>query len=274
MKNLGLAHFIFYLTVLSIYVYAMIFDTDLFQSGKYKKVGFPFDDSFNGRAKFLTYNNVGLQIIFFGLSTSSALFGVMNNDMGIKMRGITNFLYTSLAFPIGMLCSIVFWSLYLIDRKLVFPVILDSIMPVWLNHALHTLPIVSLLIEAYVTKHRYTTFMKGALFNAVFLCLYISWTLYIAYHTDNWVYPILKMLAPIYRAMFIATNCLLSVFMYRLGEFLNSIFWSVRIKTAWRTFWKSTVIRIIYDFQLNISEIQILSNISKLKTMNYKHFYV
>lgn len=231
-KNLGLAHFLFYFSVTFIYVYAFVFDTELFRGGKYKKVGFPFDDSFNGRAKFLTYNNLFLQIIFFGLSTSCSLFGVIRSDMGPKMRRVTNFIFTSFAFPIGMLVSIAFWSLYAIDRKLIFPVILDSIMPQWLNHALHTLPLISLLIEIYVTKHKYSTFTKGAFYNAAFMAFYISWTLYIAYHTDNWVYPVLKMLSPLHRGMFIACNCLFSVFLYKIGEFLNSYFWSVRVKSA------------------------------------------
>ncbi len=57
-NSLRLGHFVFYLAVTGLYVYGFAYDTDLFRSGKYKKVGFPIDDSFNGRAKFLTYNNM------------------------------------------------------------------------------------------------------------------------------------------------------------------------------------------------------------------------
>ncbi len=57
-KKLGLVHLIFYSTVTSLYIGALIFDTELFRTGKYKKVGFPFDNSYGGRAKFLTYINV------------------------------------------------------------------------------------------------------------------------------------------------------------------------------------------------------------------------
>lgn len=58
LNPLGIGHFLFYFTVLSTYAYAIVFDTELFWGGKYAKVGFPFDDSFGGRAKFLTYNNL------------------------------------------------------------------------------------------------------------------------------------------------------------------------------------------------------------------------
>ena len=126
--------------------------------------------------------------------------------------------------------SIAFWSLYAIDRKLVFPLILDEIMPVWLNHALHTLPFVSLTIELFVTKHSYTTFFKGAIYNFAFMIAYICWTLYIAYESDKWVYGVLRQLSPLYRGLFIAVNAFFSIFLYKLGELFNSWFWSQPLK--------------------------------------------
>ncbi len=122
-NNLGLSHLIFYSTVTGLYMYGFIYDTDLFRSGKYKKVGFPFDDSFNGRAKFLTYNNLVikwfyilaskiiksrikffkfLQTVFFGLSAFGALLSMIKSSSHLKIRRISNFIYTSLAFPIGL----------------------------------------------------------------------------------------------------------------------------------------------------------------------------
>jgi hypothetical protein len=38
--------------------YAFINDTMLFDTGKYNVMGFPFDNSFGRRAKFLTYLNM------------------------------------------------------------------------------------------------------------------------------------------------------------------------------------------------------------------------
>ena len=56
LKEIG--HLLFLASVTGLYVYALIYDTALFRGGKYTKAGFPFDNSFGGRAKFLTYNNV------------------------------------------------------------------------------------------------------------------------------------------------------------------------------------------------------------------------
>ena len=44
----------------------------------------------------------------------------------------------SAAFPIGMFVGIIFWTLYHIDRKLIFPVELDEFFPAILNHCMHT----------------------------------------------------------------------------------------------------------------------------------------
>ena len=137
MNKLGVFHFLFYALVTSIYVYAFcIYDARLFKENKYAPMGFPFDASYGGRAKFLTYNNVALQIIFFSLSTMNAfasLFSSESLQSNNGLRRYTNFIYTSFAFPLGSIVTILFWSIYLVDRSLVFPVALDAIVPVSLD---------------------------------------------------------------------------------------------------------------------------------------------
>ena len=51
---------------------------------------------------------------------------------------LEDFLFASLAFPIGMFVGLAFWGLYAVDRELVYPTALDKIVPHWVNHALHT----------------------------------------------------------------------------------------------------------------------------------------
>jgi hypothetical protein len=178
MNRLGIFHLFFYSAVSIVYVYSFcIYDANLFRENKYAKLGFPFDSSFGGRAKFLTYVNVCIQIAFFSLSALDAfksLFSAINQSNTITgVRSLTNFLYTSVAFPIGVLVSISFWSLYFIDRSLVFPTVLDSIVPSWLNHVLHTLPVASLLVESYISQHKY---IPGRIvWTCAFILSYIFW---------------------------------------------------------------------------------------------------
>lgn len=181
MNQLGFIHFLFYLLVTSAYVYSFcVYDAQLFRDGKYDVMGFPFDSSYGGRAKFLTYNNVALQIIFFSLSTLNAFISlIVSTKVDSTLRKLTNFIYVSFAFPFGSLVSIIFWLLYYIDRSLVYPSSLDNIMPSWLNHVLHTLPIIGMLTEAYMTKHTYPSFIKGVSLTAILIVSYISWYIYI-----------------------------------------------------------------------------------------------
>ena len=64
-NNLGVFHVLIQSTLFGLFAYCFYFDTVLFRGKKYAKVGFPFDDSYGGRAKFLTYINlVNIQILF------------------------------------------------------------------------------------------------------------------------------------------------------------------------------------------------------------------
>ena len=113
MSNFGFVHLIFYSSVFSAYVYAFIFDTDLFNSGKYEKIGFPFDDSYGRRAKFLTYINMTMQTVYvamgillaFGDLVCSKLFSsCIKTKKGEKksfLKGLFTFFHASLIFPVG-----------------------------------------------------------------------------------------------------------------------------------------------------------------------------
>ena len=50
---------------------------------------------------------------------------------------------------------IAFWGVYIIDRELVYPKIMDTVMSQFQNHLVHTLPGVGVLIEMYLFDHKY-----------------------------------------------------------------------------------------------------------------------
>jgi hypothetical protein len=206
MSKFGFVHLVFYASVFGAYVYAFAFDTDLFNSGKYEKVGFPFDNSYGRRAKFLTYINMTMQTVYalmgillsFGDVVCSKLFSscIKKNQKSGGNENIWkemfSFYHSSIIFPIGAvgsclklflifkarnkikmyflkLVSFSFWLIYFVDRNLIYPVILDSIVPHWQNHVMHTLPLASLLLESFLTKHRYPSFIKGFFSFKIFL---------------------------------------------------------------------------------------------------------
>ena len=117
MPSFGIVHLVFYSLVLSAYSYAFIFDTNLFNSGKYEKVGFPFDKSYGRRAKFLTYINMTMQLFYatmglflaFGDLICSRYFTSCTNNVAKKnhtpkrstLKSFFTFMHASIIFPIG-----------------------------------------------------------------------------------------------------------------------------------------------------------------------------
>ncbi|GCB68815.1 hypothetical protein scyTo_0015256 [Scyliorhinus torazame] len=53
-----------------------------------------------------------------------------------KLISLRDWLMAVLAFPVGVMVVIMFWALYLYDRELVYPKILDSFIPPWINHGM------------------------------------------------------------------------------------------------------------------------------------------
>ena len=116
MTNFGFVDLLFYSTVLVLYIYAYINDTNLFNENKYAKVGFPFDDSYGRRIKFLTFINMTMQSIYFGMGAAlsfgnvvcSKLFNCCSDKTNKKgqsnscaFKDFFSFMHASIIFPIG-----------------------------------------------------------------------------------------------------------------------------------------------------------------------------
>ena len=55
------------------------------------------------------------------------------------LRRLEDGLYASLAFPIGVFVGVVFWTLFAIDREVVYPTVVDAYIPAHMNHLMHTM---------------------------------------------------------------------------------------------------------------------------------------
>ena len=98
-----------------------------------------------------------VQAIYFTLALLNDIFGsyeVMQKKKQPFIRKIKDYLFSSLALPVALNVGITFWSLFWINRELVFPKALDEFFPSWLNHIMHTNIIVFILLELF-TSFRY-----------------------------------------------------------------------------------------------------------------------
>uniref|UniRef100_A0AAX7UL26 Androgen-induced 1 (H. sapiens) n=1 Tax=Astatotilapia calliptera TaxID=8154 RepID=A0AAX7UL26_ASTCA len=229
----------------------------------YKALDMPAHQTYGGSWKFLTFIDLVIQAVFFGLcvliDVSSLLTkGGDSREQERQLRkliGLRDWMMAVLAFPVGAFVVFTFWSLYLYDRELVYPKLLDNFIPQWLNHGMfkrnlsmnarkmftvlklslpssvplsfaqHTTVLPFIIIEMRTTHHRYPSRLWGLAAVCCFGVGYILWTCWVHQVTGVWVYPVLERIAPVARvAFFSAMMAVIGVF-YVLGEILNSYIW-------------------------------------------------
>ncbi|XP_065142496.1 androgen dependent TFPI regulating protein 1 isoform X2 [Paramisgurnus dabryanus] len=188
--------------------------------------------SYGGRWKYLTFINLVMQTIFFGLA---AAVDVIHMVLPVKqtrsgapriLAEARDFYFTALSFPICTFVFASFWTLYIYNREMVYPKFLDDIIPVWLNHALHTVIMPLLLVQMFLQNNKYPSRLKGIVFLALFVVLYLLWVLWVHHVSDIWVYPIMAHLGPGGLCLFLGGASLTVVPLYLLGEKLNHMIWS------------------------------------------------
>ncbi|XP_068217198.1 androgen-induced gene 1 protein-like isoform X2 [Palaemon carinicauda] len=211
--------------VLFLYLCGLYYDVKPPKGSKFEEVFL----GFGGRFKFLTFINMLLQCGFFGLCVANDLFGseakVRNEQSALQKY--RDWLFTTLVFPMGLFVSLIFWSLYAIDRELIFPAELDLWFPAWLNHVMHTLPAIGVLIEVFMVCHVYETGVKRFKPIVAAYFMYLTWICYIAYFGGIWVYPVFEVFDMTGRTIFFAALLFPNLFFVLLGQKIHTTVWGL-----------------------------------------------
>ncbi|XP_071111046.1 androgen-induced gene 1 protein-like isoform X2 [Haliotis cracherodii] len=189
-----------------------------------------FTDGVGGKLMFLTFWDALLQTFYYGLCAVTAIVGSTGGPSRdprkrSALQKFRDFLHNTLAFPVGTFVVVTFWAIYAVDRELVFPKALDQFIPPWLNHVMHTFILPILLLDKYLNYHHLPKRRNGILGLLLFGVIYLIWILWIAYHANVWVYPILKVLETHQRVIFLSFLLMLFVSLYLLGEGLTRFLW-------------------------------------------------
>lgn len=136
--------------------------------------------------------------------------------------GIRDYMLASLALPLALKTSLLYWSLRLVDRELVFPESFDAFYPVWLDIMLHANISIFILVEViFISNIKYPA-RKIALSGLMtFLLGYLIWLHIIKFNTGMWVYGILDSLNLSLRILFFLGSGLITVGLYFVGEAIN-----------------------------------------------------
>ena len=101
------------------------------------------------------------------------------------MGQVLNF---SVSFPAMMIVCVYFWTVYFIDRELIYPVRMESIYPQWVSCIEHGLVFpIGLLNILHQPFRMSKTLACGLIWMATFS--YYAWLRHIFNVTGKWVYP-------------------------------------------------------------------------------------
>ncbi|XP_043683490.1 androgen-induced gene 1 protein-like isoform X2 [Vespula pensylvanica] len=180
-----------------------------------------------GILKFLTMWNVILQAVFFFICIVNDWYGT--NAVSPKkppfVRKLKDYVYATLSFPMAMFVGITFWSIMCVDRELVLPKALDPYFPWWLNHLMHTMIMVSAVIEMLLAPRKYPKRSRGLAGLLAFTLTYLIWMHVIYFMSGIWVYPVMEVLTPPLRIVFFVVLLAFVLILYFAGEMLNNLVW-------------------------------------------------
>ncbi|XP_058265458.1 androgen dependent TFPI regulating protein 1 isoform X1 [Hemibagrus wyckioides] len=215
--------FFVHLVMFAWYLFTLNANCSIASSGRH-----PGARSYGGRWKYLTFINLVMQTVFFGLCVVTDLIHaaeLRKRSVFSFLDSVQDFFFTVLAFPVGTFVFTSFWSIYTYDRELVFPKALDDIIPTWLNHALHTVILPLLLVQMCLQRHKHPSRCRGILSLALFVSLYLAWVLWVRHASGIWVYPIMAHLSPAGLVVFLSVASLSMAPLYLLGEKLTRVIW-------------------------------------------------
>ncbi|CRL01466.1 CLUMA_CG014278, isoform B [Clunio marinus] len=189
---------------------------------------------YGGRSRFLTYWCLILQSGYFIIALLNDFVG--SNEVAPKktpfIRRVKDYIFAALAFPVAFNVGVTFWSLYAVDRELVFPKALDAFFPNWLNHIMHTNIMIFIIMELFTSFRNYPSRKAGFTGLGIFMASYLIWIHVIKHKANIWVYPVLEVLNLPQRIVFFILCLAFSVGLYLLGEFSNQQVWVKEIKHA------------------------------------------
>ncbi|XP_015113850.1 androgen-dependent TFPI-regulating protein isoform X2 [Diachasma alloeum] len=225
---------LFHLTAFTAYgftLYEAFFDLHIpMLAHKFKK----FDP---GQFKYLTIWGVIAQSLFFFLCILNDLYGSskIQPKKAPIFRRIKDYFHAAFSFPLAMFVGITFWALMFVDRELVLPKALDPYFPWWLNHLMHTMIMVSTVIEMLVAPRQYPKRLHGLGGLGLLMLTYLTWLHFIYYKSGIWVYPVLEVLSIPLRIVFHIVLFVFCCSLYFVGEFFDHLLWGTIKRTSSKT---------------------------------------
>lgn len=178
---------------------------------------------------YLTQIFMLMQVAYFGLAVANDVFGSDQRrpSKQHRLQRIRDWCFTSLVFPVGQFVSFMFWTLYLINRELILPLTMDEWFPGWLNHIMHTLPMVAGLAEQVLVYHTHQRGHSRLLPLVSLYAVYLAWFMYVRIAGGFWIYPLFNLLSSGEIGVFLGLMSVPALFAFVAGERIHVAVWGL-----------------------------------------------
>ncbi|KPP65190.1 androgen-dependent TFPI-regulating protein-like, partial [Scleropages formosus] len=180
---------------------------------------------YGGPWKYLTFLNLVLQMVFFGLAVLNDLLEMGGKSTARLLLLSRDLLFSVFAFPVGVFVVLIFWVIFIYDRQLIFPASLDDFFPSWMNHGMHTLVLPILLGELLLQPHTFPKTWMGLAALGIVGSAYLLWVIWVYLSVGIWVYPMLGLFSTPGLLGFFLLNMFLVILLYHVGKVLDRHLW-------------------------------------------------
>lgn len=137
------------------------------------------------------------------------------------IRKIKDFLFP-IAYNVAMYVSIVFWSLYAINKDWIVVEEVEKLYPSVINHFLHTTVSIFMLIEILLPYKTYPPYLIGHYSLLTFVIIYTIWFLIVFVKAGVGVYPFFNYINWPARIGFMVANISIIPVLYNISNKLNN----------------------------------------------------
>lgn len=179
--------------------------------------------------QYLTIWNVVFQEIYFFLCVADDALMLTRPKALRELKGLVRkmrrYFFESVFFPTGVTVFFMFWPLFLANRQIIYPVELDLVVPIWMNHLIHTNIMVLIVLEVILCPHFYSDRKEGLARSCVVPIVYTLCLLITNAIRGTWPYPLFGMIGHLGRALFFTFTYFIVWVAYVSGEKINGWLW-------------------------------------------------
>ncbi|RCN44439.1 FAR-17a/AIG1-like protein [Ancylostoma caninum] len=152
--------------------------------------------------KLVMLTNLNFVIItIFAVFALAEVLSIADNHL----KPFLDFSFYCTIFPVAVTTCALFWGLYAIDPELVMPEWVARLIPSWLNHVTHTLPVIYVVFDLLTAKRSPPSHRKSLTMAALHVFIYFVIIIAVRVLDGYWLYPLLELLSlQALAAMFLA----------------------------------------------------------------------